>query len=294
MITKHITKNTLNLALAQFKPSSAKKDNFAKVSDILKQSLQKSPDLDLFILPECFTSPYSIKAFKNNSELIPSGETYNFLKSLASENRVNIVGGSFPERDEEGKIYNTTVVFNDKGEYLTKYRKVHLFDVEIPEKISFQESRILAPGDKLAYFHLPKHNTNVGLGICYDIRFPELASSLTRPPINSKLLIFPGAFNIITGPLHWETLAKSRALDNQCFVAVCSPARDLTAKYHAYGHSLVVNSMGQVITEADENETTIFASIDLSEADDFRLHMPLDSQRRHDLYGDVREPSTKG
>lgn len=282
-----MSKNILNIALAQYKPSSIKTENFSIVTKLLKESLKIKPNLDLFILPECFTSPYSIKSFRKNCEIIPNGETYQFLQKLSKENNINVVGGSIPEKGLNDSIFNTTMVFNKNGEFLTKYRKMHLFDVDIPNKISFQESKILTKGDSISYFKLPNCDFNIGLGICYDIRFPELASVLTRDPINSKLLIYPGAFNTTTGPLHWETLVKSRALDNQCFVAVCSPARDLTVKYHAYGHSMVVSPMGQILSEADENEAILYASIDLNESNEFRENIPLHTQRRFDLYGDV-------
>jgi omega-amidase len=99
----------------------------------------------------------------------------------------------------------------------------------------------------------------IGLGICYDIRFPELAMIAARQGCN--VLVYPGAFNLTTGPLHWELLQRSRAVDNQVFVSMCSPARDLTAGYHAWGHSMVVDPMARVLSEAGEGEEIIYAEI---------------------------------
>lgn len=278
----------LNIALLQLKPSPVKHENFTTASRLLRQAFTKSPALDLVILPECFNSPYSIKLFRKYGEQVPHGETTQFLSKLAKENNVNLIGGSYPESTPEG-IYNTSTVFNTTGELIAKHRKVHLFDVDIPGKITFQESRVLQAGSDSTVFDITSPSdhslkSTVGLGICYDLRFPELAHKMTRPPHSSSLLVYPGAFNTITGPLHWELLARSRAVDNQCFVALCSPARDEEAKYLAYGHSIVVDPMGRVIAEAGEGEEVLTCEIELDDVDEFRGNVPLETQRRFDVY----------
>ena len=123
----------------------------------------------------------------------------------------------------------------------------------------------------------------MGLAICYDIRFAELSMIMARR--GCKLLVFPGAFNMTTGPAHWELLQRARAVDNQVFVAACSPARDETATYVAWGHSTVVNPWGQVIATTEEKEGIVYASIDFDEVASFRDSLPITKQRREDLYG---------
>ncbi|KAF6120636.1 nitrilase family member 2 [Phyllostomus discolor] len=146
------------------------------------------------------------------------------------------IKGSIPEEDS-GKLYNTCTVFGPDGALLVKHRKLHLFDIDVPGKITFQESKILSPGDSFSTFETPY--CRVGLGICYDLRFSELAQIYAER--GCQLLVYPGAFNLTTGPAHWELLQRGRAVDNQVYVATASPARDDKASYVAWGHSTVVN-----------------------------------------------------
>ncbi|KAF9424147.1 hypothetical protein BGZ76_003553 [Entomortierella beljakovae] len=125
----------------------------------------------------------------------------------------------------------------------------------------------------------------VGVGICYDIRFPEPAMIAARQ--GCFAMIYPGAFNMTTGPLHWELLQRARAVDNQMYVAACSPARDVTASYHAWGHSTIVGPSGDVIQTTDEKQSIIYADLDLTKMNEFRQNIPLSNQRRFDLYSDV-------
>lgn len=115
---------------------------------------------------------------------------------------------------------------------------MHLFDIDIPGRITFKESETLSAGSSFATLSLASP-WRAGLGICYDIRFPEFASVLTRSECN--LLLFPGAFNTVTGPLHWHLLLRARAVDAQSYLIGASPARNPASAYQAYGHSLVVS-----------------------------------------------------
>jgi len=152
------------------------------------------------------------------------------LSAAAKETGLWLIGGSFPERDaKDGKVYNTCTVYNPKGELVVIHRKVHLFDIDIPGKITFQESAKITGGSTMNFFDT--EFARIGLGICYDVRFPELAMIAARK--GCQVLIYPAAFNMTTGPLHWELLQRARAVDNQVYMGMCSSARDLTAGYHA-------------------------------------------------------------
>lgn len=122
----------------------------------------------------------------------------------------------------------------------------------------------------------------IGIGICYDMRFPEMAQVYTQQ--GCKLLFYPGAFNMTTGPAHWELLIRARALDNQLYVATVSPARDEKATYVAWGHSTVVNPWGEVIAKADHTEQILYSDIDLSYLEDVRAQIPVQQQKRSDMY----------
>jgi len=162
-------------------------------------------------------------------------------------------------------------------------QKVHLFDIDIPGKITFKESETLTGGDTMTFFDTG--SARIGLGICYDVRFPELAMIAARK--GCHILIYPGAFNLTTGPLHWELLQRARAIDNEIYFAMCSPARDLSAEYHAWGHSMIVDPMAAVIGEAAEGEEIVYAHIDPKSFKETRAAIPVTVQRRFDVYNDV-------
>lgn len=133
---------------------------------------------------------------------------------------------------------------------------------------------------------LPEYG-KIGLAICYDIRFPESAMIAARQ--GAFLLVYPAAFNLTTGPLHWALQGRARAMDNQVYVALCSPARDMSATYHAYGHSLVANPNAEILTEAAENEEIVYAELDNETIENTRKGIPIYTQRRFDLYPDVSQ-----
>ncbi|CCO28054.1 DnaJ homolog subfamily A member 2 [Rhizoctonia solani AG-1 IB] len=188
-------------------------------------------------------------------------ESVKALSAMAKETGTWLLGGSIPERDEsDGKLYNTATVYNPQGELIAIHRKVHLFDIDIPGGITFKESETLTGGTKLTSFQT--EFGKIGLAICYDVRFPEMAMVAARK--GCVAMLYPGAFNLTTGPLHWELLQRARAVDNQIYVAMCSPARDMSAGYHAWGHSMVVDPMGKVIATTEHEEAIIHADIEFN------------------------------
>ncbi|KAI9456248.1 carbon-nitrogen hydrolase [Lactarius psammicola] len=291
-----------NLALIQLGQIGADKAaNLKHARDMIRKAAngegtngntQGKPDL--IVLPECFNSPYGHVHFPVYAESIGfrKGEKYDvgasqsesvkMLSEAAKTEGVWLLGGSIPERDSsDGNVYNTSTVYSPQGELVATHRKVHLFDIDIPGKITFKESETLTGGSTTNFFDT--EFARVGLGICYDVRFPELATISAR----CQVLIYPGAFNMTTGPLHWELLQRARAVDNQVYFSMCSPARDLTAGYHAWGHSLVVDPMGSKLVEAEDGETILYTRIDPKTFNDARAGIPVTVQRRFDVYPDV-------
>ncbi|XP_051841150.1 omega-amidase NIT2 [Antechinus flavipes] len=264
------------LALIQLRVSSVKADNLTRAAEFIKKAA--SQGAKIISLPECFNSPYGANFFPEYAEPIP-GECTRRLSDLAKECQVYLIGGSIPEEDN-GKFYNTCTVFGPDGALLTKHRKLHLFDIDIPGRIRFQESETLSAGDSLSIFETPY--CKVGVGICYDIRFAELAQIYSQR--GCQLLVYPGAFNLTTGPAHWELLQRGRAVDNQVFVATASPARDVESSYVAWGHSTVVSPWGEILAQADTDESIVYANIDLKKLLEVRQQIPVLSQKRADLY----------
>ncbi|XP_078512236.1 omega-amidase NIT2 isoform X1 [Lissotriton helveticus] len=264
------------LALIQLCVSPVKSDNLNRACKLIREAAQQGAKV--VALPECFNSPYGTNFFPEYAEKIP-GESTKVLSDVAKECGIYLIGGSIPEEDA-GKLYNTCTVFGPDGKMLAKHRKIHLFDINVPGKICFQESETLSPGDSFSVFDTPY--CKVGVGICYDIRFAELAQIYTKK--GCQLLVYPGAFNMTTGPAHWELLQRSRALDNQVYVATASPARDEKAPYVAWGHSSVVSPWGEVLSKAGTDETVTYTEIDLQYLKDVRQQIPIHFQKRADLY----------
>ncbi|CAH2219574.1 omega-amidase NIT2 [Pelobates cultripes] len=264
------------LAVVQLFVTSDKSQNLKRASQLIKDAAQQGAHV--VALPECFNSPYGTKYFAEYAETIP-GQSTQMLSQVAKECSIYVVGGSIPEEDA-GKLYNTCAVFGPDGNLLVKHRKIHLFDIDVPGKIRFQESETLSCGDSFTVFETPY--CKIGVGICYDMRFAELAQIYARK--GCKLLLYPGAFNMTTGPAHWELLQRARAVDNQVYVATVSPARDEKASYIAWGHSTVVSPWGEVIAKAGTEESITSADIDVQYLDEIRQQIPITKQRRPDLY----------
>lgn len=289
-----LLKQSVKLALVQLACTADKAHNLsharAKVLEATKRGAK------IVVLPECFNSPYGTKYFPHYAEtLLPSpptesqSPTFHALSKLAKEANAYIVGGSIPELEEkEGKKkwYNTNLTFSPSGELLATHRKVHLFDIDIPGKIKFKESDVLSPGNKITLVDLPEYG-RIAIAICYDIRFPELATIAARK--GAFLLLYPGAFNLTTGALHWELQARARAVDNQVYVGLCSPARDMEADYNAWGHSMVVGPNADVLEQLDEKEGIVVQELVQGRIEEVRKGIPLVTQRRFDVYPDVSQ-----
>lgn len=282
-----ILSQKIKIALIQLSGSSPnKRANLERAATFIDKAIKEQPETKVVVLPECFNSPYSVDKFREYAEIItPESESVSFLSKLASKYKITLFGGSIPEIDPKtDKVYNTALIFNESGDLIDTHRKVHLFDVDIPNGITFKESVTLSPGEKETTVTTPFGN--VGVGICYDMRFPELAMISARK-YNSFAMIYPSAFNTVTGPVHWHLLARARSVDNQIYTILCSPARNMESSYHAYGHSLVSDPKGNIIAEAGIDEEIIFADLDPKAIDDFRMSVPLYKQRRFDVYPDV-------
>lgn len=265
------------IGICQMKVVEDKTLNLNRAGVLIRQAVQNGAEMA--VLPEMFNCPYQQKLFSKYAETEAAGETIRFLADTARELHCYIVGGSIPERDGD-YLYNTSFVFNREGHLIARHRKVHLFDVDIPGGISFNESACITAGNKITSFQT--HFGRFGLAICYDIRFPELFRLLLADEV--KLVVIPAAFNMITGPAHWDLLFRTRAVDNQVFMVGVSPARDQDSTYIAYGHSLVVDPFGNIIWQAGSGETMGVVCIDFSIVDKIRRELPVLKHRRLDLY----------
>ena len=267
----------IKLALCQMNVVDDKEANLKKAHSMIVESAEKNADF--IILPEMFNCPYSNEKFIEYGEEEHESLTLNEISRLAKENNVYILAGSIPERESD-KLYNTSYLFDKTGQIIAKHRKMHLFDIDVKGKITFKESDVLTAGDEFTI--ADTEFGKIGIGICYDIRFVELARIMVEK--GALVLVYPGAFNQTTGPAHWELLFRSRALDNQAFCIGVAPALNEDASYHSYGHSIVTNPWGEVIAEASEKEELIICEIDLDEIKKVREELPILKNKREDLY----------
>jgi deaminated glutathione amidase len=233
---------------------------------------------DLAALPEYldFMGPSSGRA--SAARPIP-GETTDRLAAVARDRGIWVLAGGVLESDD-GRVCDTSVLIDRTGEIAATYRKIHLYDVELPDQPPIRESATITPGDALV-----THQTElarIGLSICYDVRFPELYRGLMA--LGAEVLAVPAQFQFATGKDHWHTLLRARAIENQCFVI--APGQWGTfgepgEGRRSFGHSLVVDPWGRILVEAPEEGTGVwFADLDLSELRRLRRSFPVLQHRR--------------
>ena len=275
----------MKVSLLQMKTAATPAENIIKIREMLKQA--KTEGADIAILPEMCCCPYENSAFvqfamERNSSFLTE------IAGMAKEFGLYIIAGSVPLLSK-GKIYNASFVYDNKGEYVCAHRKTHLFDINVEGGQYFMESDTFTAGKNVTTFNTPWGK--MGLIICYDIRFPELSRLLALEGVQA--IFVPAAFNMTTGPAHWELSFRMRALDNQVFMVGCAPARDMESSYTAWGHSMVTDPWGSIIGQMDETEGILTVELDMTRVDTVRQQLPLLKHRRTDLY-DVVTGETSG
>lgn len=238
----------------------------------------KQQDIDIVCLPEMFNCPYDTTQFPEYAET-EQAETWQFLSKLARENHWYVVGGSIPEISND-RYYNTSYTFDQAGKQIGKHRKMHLFDIDIVNGQRFMESDILSAGNELTI--IDTEFGKIGVAICYDIRFPEMMRLMVLE--QADFIFIPAAFNMTTGPAHWEILFRTRAMDNQVFMFGTAPSRNMEANYHSYGHSIVTTPWGDVLEQLGFEEGVMINTIETTKIKEVREQLPLLKHRRQDLY----------
>ena len=269
--------NEITIALCQMQVVDNKEKNIKKAIEMIEKAVANNADF--IVLPEMFNCPYENEKFVEYCENENDSLTLKKISEMAKTNNVYILSGSISETKNKN-IYNTSYLFDKNGEIIAKHQKMHLFDIDVKDKIYFKESDTLTAGNDITVAETDFGK--IGIGICYDIRFPELARLMVNE--GAKLLFYPGAFNLTTGPAHWELLFRARALDNQVYCIGVAPALDNDANYNSYGHSIITNPWGEVVVEGDYEEELLISKIDLDEIKRIREELPLIKNKRNDIY----------
>lgn len=267
----------MKIALVQIGARKDKEDSLLVAEQYIGKAA--AAGADIVVLPEMFNCPYNTSNFPVYAE-IEEGPCWQRMAKSAALNKVYLIAGSMPERDSACHIYNTSYVFDRKGRQIAKHRKMHLFDISVKGGQHFMESETLTAGNDVTVFDT--EFCRIGIEICYDIRFPELARLVALE--GAEIIIVPAAFNMTTGPAHWDLSFRARALDNQVFMVGCSQARQENSEYISYGNSIICSPWGDIVAHMDEKEGLLIQEMDLERVAQVRGQLPLLQQRRQDIY----------
>ena len=220
-------------------------------------------------LPEMWNCPYSNVYFRQFAEA-EDGKCVKFMSQLSKELGIYLIGGTIAELEND-KVYNTCYCFDRNGDLIGKHRKIHLFDVDLEGKLRFMESDTLTAGKNLTV--IDTEFCKIGVAICYDVRFPEMFRDMAIE--GAKLIMVPAAFSAATGPFHWDLLMRSRAVDNQVYIAANAPAKAEKGIFNPHGCSCIVDPWAEFVSQADKKECIIYGDIDLEYVDKIRRQLPV-------------------
>lgn len=270
----------IKVAAIQMASGSNKEKNLKQAEKLIKQAVSKKAKF--IVLPEVFNFRGSLDNAASQAETVP-GYSTNFISKLAKKFKIWILIGSLMEKEgrrqggkETGKPFNTSVLISPKGEIISKYRKMHLFDIKLKGK-EILESKRNQPGKIPKIVSVEK--TKVGLSICYDLRFPELYRFYAKK--GAEILCIPSSFTKPTGQVHWHTLIKARAIENLAYVIAPNQFGTGSGGVKTFGHSLIVDPWGKILAEGSPNkEAVIVAEVDLEYLRKVRKNLPALEHRK--------------
>ena len=261
-------------AAIQMLASDDKQANLRAAEEKIRQAAARGAKL--VALPEVFNWRGDKAEEKKNAESIP-GPTSDLMARLARELRIHLLAGSLLEEiPGDKRSYNTSLFFGFDGNVLARYRKIHLFDVQIERGVSTLESETRQPGAEVVV--ADTEFCRMGLTICYDLRFPELYRALSNK--GAQVILVPSAFTALTGEAHWEPLLRARAIDNQAYVIAPDQVGHNPKSFATYGNSMIVDPWGRILARAPDMPAVIFAEIDLAYLAKVRKELPALSHRK--------------
>ena len=272
-------RKAISVAAIQMSSGDNCHDNFNRAIELMTQAVL-SDQASLLVLPEnflCF-------GFKGRDELLANMDRFIAeLKSFAKQHAVSVIAGSIPNPTKpdgttcESKLRSSSLAINGQGEIVARYDKMHLFDVDIAdEQGSYRESEAFEAGDDLIVSILA--GWNIGMAICYDLRFPELFQA--QRVAGAEVISLPSAFTEVTGRAHWEVLVRVRAIETQCFVIAANQTGDHGGGRKTWGHSMIVDPWGKILAQCDDKAAYCVAEIDAQEQDKLRASLPVFNHKR--------------
>ncbi|MFZ9887362.1 MAG: carbon-nitrogen hydrolase family protein [Myxococcota bacterium] len=274
--------STSRIAVAQMTSTHDEEQNFQTCERLVSRAAERG--VRLLSLPENFAflgqRDDEVQRFKRPLE----SELFRRYRALAADHGIWLsLGGFAATGPDDSHAYNCHVVVGDDGELRACYRKLHLFDVDLPDATSLRESNGIAPGDEVVAVDSPV--ARLGLSVCYDLRFAELYLCLAQ--LGAEVLLVPAAFTATTGKAHWETLLRARAIETQCYVAAAAQFGRHNPRRESHGNAMIVDPWGAVIARCGEGEGLAVADIDLAYLAEVRRRIPVMNHRRPEVYGRV-------
>ncbi len=268
----------MRVAVVQMNSGEDKAQNLSTAERLLREAADRGAELA--VLPELFTYLGRRKQHRAVAEPIP-GSTSELLARIARERRMHVVGGSFLETAAgHERLFNTCLAIDADGSMTARYRKLHLFDVDV-EGNRYRESDTMSPGEDVVLTKLG--DVPVGLTICYDLRFPELYRRLGAA--GARIIAAPSAFTFETGKDHWDLLVRTRAVENQVFVLAAAQVGTHPPGLACYGNAMIVDPWGTVLARAPEGECVVVADVDFAHQDRIRASLPALTHRRTEILG---------
>lgn len=271
--------NTVQFAVAQMNSQQDIEKNLADSEQLMVQAQKHGANL--LVLPEnfvCFAAGQQCQTAERFDEL------QHRMQQLAAQYQLWLVAGTLPcpyrpngQSVPDGRVRTTSLLISPEAKTIARYDKIHLFDVQVPDSTgSYQESAVFEPGDQVISAQTPFGT--IGMMICYDLRFPELALALRKQ--GADVLTAPAAFTQITGQQHWQLLLRARAVDSQCYV-LGSGQQGQHGDRQTWGHSAIVDPSGKVLAERlDQGSGLIIVPFDKPALTQRRQAMPLMQHRR--------------
>jgi deaminated glutathione amidase len=264
-------------AAIQINSNQEKDRNLAIAGPLVREAA--ADGAQLIVLPEKFNVLGSPDDLHAGAEPLP-GPTTEWAGELCRELGVWLVAGSIVERVEgDDKLRNTSALIGPDGGVHAVYRKIHLFDVEVGGMV-YRESDAEAPGDEVVV--ADADGVELGMAVCYDLRFPELFRIMAVR--GARIVSLPAAFTVPTGRAHWEILVRARAIENQVFVIAAGQIGRHPPDHESYGHSMIVDPWGVVLAEAPDEVGFIAADLDLGAQRSVREKLPSLANRRPHAY----------